>query len=204
MFWQSPLCPNCPSQLHPFMPWCWREASSLPSSAGAWPAPCWVGEGGRPGWARCPTHSSGSRRALFRRGTEDNTYATGALCCWQGLGPANPCRVVNLAIKKGVWQPTAAESQHWTPEEISWTLRRECCLLLSQAPGACMPTGRELADHIRMTQPRHVNASHHLWSSLLPKGIVLSKTFSLLVFHLEWGDQHSPRRDPEHCWQHPS
>ena len=97
------------------------------------------------GMARTLTRSSspspGSRWALSRRGTEDHTYATGVLCCWQGLGPANPCRVVNSVITKGVWQPAAAESQHWTPREVSCALRRECCLLLSQAPGACMPTG---------------------------------------------------------------
>lgn len=152
--WQSSLCQNCPSQLHPFMLWCWREASSLPSFAGGM-ARTLMGRWRREdqGWARSPSPSPGSRWALSRRGTEGHTYATGVSCCWQGLGPANPCRVVISVITKGVWQPAAANPQHWPPRKASCALRRERCLLLSQAPGACMPTGHELADHIRMTQP---------------------------------------------------
>ena len=123
---------------------------------------------GRPALAQSPSPSPGSRWALSRRGTEDHTYSTGVLCCWQGLGPAGlgQCRVVNSVITKGVWQPAAAESQLWALREVFCALRGECCLLLSQAPGACMPTGQELTDHIRMTQPWRVNAWHHLWSTL--------------------------------------
>lgn len=216
------------SSFTPFTHWCWRRTSFLqaleprahreqgsghgallklqanhtPAFSVGSVASTLMGRGWRTdrGWARSPLPSPSSRNrwTLSRRDLEDDTCAVGVLCCFTRPGTCKSMHGCKLGYYK--WGLTAhrGRTEHW--ERFPLSCEGNACLLLSWAPRARMPTGRELIYHIRMTRTQISSAWRHWWSSLLAKGIFSSKPFSLLVPQLEWWDQRSPGSGPEQCW----